>query len=327
MEKKILGIGNALVDIMTMVEDETILTQLKLPKGSMQLVDSKTSAEVSNAAAHLNHSMSSGGSAANTIHGLARLGVQTAFIGHVGKDTTGEFFSEDMKAAGILPVLFKSDTPSGIAHAFVTKDGERTFATYLGAAIELTGNHLQPDLFKGYEYFYIEGYLVQNRDLLRKAITMASQAGLKIAIDLASFNVVDENKDFLNELLNGKIDLVFANEEESKSLTGLSPAQALDYLAGKCEIAIVKVGKEGSLVKRGDETHVIAPVKAKAIDTTGAGDMYAAGFLFGLINGLSLDKAGQIGSVLAGNVIEVVGAKMDQERWDQIGTRVKEIMS
>lgn len=327
MAKKVLGIGNALVDIMIKIDDEAILAQLQLPKGSMQLVDTLRSASVDASTKTLARLMSSGGSAANTIHGLARLGVETAFIGHVGKDETANFFREDMIKAGINPLLFSSETASGIAHAFVTTDGERTFATCLGAAIELSDSHLDEKLFVDYDYFYIEGYLVQNKALLKRAIEMASKAGLKVAIDLASFNVVEEQRDFLNELLKGKIDIVFANEEEAKALTGLTPEAALNSIAERCEIAVVKIGKEGSLIKHNGQTTHIEPIAAKAIDTTGAGDMYASGFLFGISNGLSIDKAGRIGSLLAGNVIEVMGAKMDESRWEKIKQQVAVIMA
>jgi sugar/nucleoside kinase (ribokinase family) len=324
--KKVLGIGNALVDKMIRLDQEDLLQQLELPKGSMQLVDDSRSKRVSEVTAHLSSIQSSGGSAANTIHGLARLGVDTAFIGHVGEDITGKFFKDDMLAAGIKPLLFSSNTPSGVAQAFVTNDGERTFATYLGAAIELSANHLNENLFSGYDYFYIEGYLVQNKELLIKAIDLASKSGSKVAIDLASYNVVEDQKDFLLDLLrSNKINLVFANEEEARALTGLAPREALDFIANHCEIAIVKVGREGSLIKHLDQVYPVEPIKANAIDTTGAGDMYASGFLYGLSNQLSLEKAGKIGSLLAGNVIEVIGAKMSQEQWDSIRKQIREI--
>jgi len=324
--KKVLGIGNALVDNMIRLEDETLLKLLKLPKGSMQLVDTVRSEEVASSSAHLNCTRSSGGSASNTIHGLARLGVETAFIGHVGEDETGEFFKKDMIAAGIKPLLFSSKTASGIAHAFVTADGERTFATCLGAAIELSESHLNEALFAGYDYFYIEGYLIQNKALLKKAIELAAKSGAKVAIDLASYNVVEDQREFLLELLNNKtIDLVFANEEEAKALTGLDPHQALDFIADRCETAIVKTGKEGSLIKQNGKVFPVKAIKANAIDTTGAGDMYAAGFLYGISKQLSLTQAGKIGSLLAGHVIEVVGAKMSQEQWSSIKQKIEQI--
>ena len=198
---KVLGIGNALVDILTMVEDESLMQALKLPKGSMQLVDGHRCNNIALATKGMRQSKASGGSAANTIHGLARLGVETAFIGHVGNDDTGHFFSSDMQQAGIKPLLFRSATPTGIANGLISPDGERTFATYLGAAIELSAAHLDEALFVGYDYLYVEGYLVQNEALLIKAMELAKTAGLKVVLDLASYNVVEENLNFLNEII------------------------------------------------------------------------------------------------------------------------------
>lgn len=322
---KILGMGNALVDIMTSIENDALLDSLKLPKGSMQLVDAETSMAVSQATAKLPKMMASGGSAANTIHGLARLGVQTAFIGTVGADETGDFFFNDMASNNIKPLLNKSTTPSGIAIALVSPDGERTFATHLGAAIELSADNLTPEIFEGYTYFYVEGYLVQNEALLHKALELAKSAGLKIALDLASFNVVEGKKEFLTKMLKQYVDVVFANEEESKSLTGLSPREALDVLAEMCHIAVVKVGEKGSLIKSGSEFIQVGAIRAKALDTTGAGDLYAAGFIYGLVNNFPLDKSGKIGSLLAGHVIEVMGAKMDDTRWNAIHAQLSGI--
>ncbi|MDR0969186.1 MAG: adenosine kinase [Lentimicrobiaceae bacterium] len=322
MEKRILGIGNALVDILIQTENDTILDQLQLPKGSMQLVDSKSSEKVNEKTAHLNRTRACGGSAANTIHGLAKLGVSTGFIGHVGEDETGEFFKKDLLAAGVEPKLFSSTTLSGIAHALVSQDGERTFATHLGAAIELSEKHLTPNLFEGYDYLYVEGYLVANKPLIIKAINLAKEAGLKIVLDLASYNVVEENREFLLNLVKEKVDIVFCNEEEAKALTGKTPQETLDFLAQYTEIAIVKIGKEGSLIKKGGETIRVAAFDVKASDTTGAGDMYAAGFLYGLINGKDLHESGRIGTLLAANVIEVIGAKMDESRWKKIRAQI-----
>lgn len=322
MKKRILGIGNALVDILIQTENDTILDQLQLPKGSMQLVDSEASEKVNKHTAHLKRARACGGSAANTIHGLAKLGVSTGFIGHVGEDETGNFFKNDMLSAGVEPKLFTSQTLSGIALALVSQDGERTFATHLGAAIELSEKHLIPNLFEGYDYLYVEGYLVANKPLITKAIDLAKEAGLKIALDLASYNVVEENREFLLDLIKEKIDIVFCNEEEAKALTGKTPQESLDFLAQYTEIAIVKIGKEGSLIKKGGETIRVAAFDVKASDTTGAGDMYAAGFLYGLINGKDLREAGRIGTLLAANVIEVIGAKMDEPRWKKIRTQI-----
>ena len=315
---KIIGIGNALVDVLTQLESDDLLQVLDLPKGSMQLVDAERSAQIQEKSKQLKKQMASGGSAANTIHGLAKLGVETAFIGSVGKDETGKFFEEDLKASGIRPVLLHSDSPSGIANGMISPDGERTFGTFLGAALDLSADKLKTEHFKGYHMLHVEGYLVQNHDLLEKILQLAKENGLKISLDLASYNVVEDNLEFLRNMVKRYVDIVFANEEEAKAFSGKDPREALDDIANLTDVAVVKVGSQGSMVKQGNQVVHIQPIKANALDTTGAGDLYASGFLYGLINNLGFEKAGYIGSLLSGTVIEVLGAKFGDDKWDEI---------
>ena len=316
--KKILGIGSALVDILTQIPNEQILNELNLPKGSMTYVDAQTSVEIGKKLAHLGNQMASGGSAANTMSGLAQLGVEAGFLSKIGKDEVGEFFAKQMTETHVKPLMLKSNTPSGRVQALVTADGERTFATCLGAAAEMCADDIKPELFDGWDIFYVEGYLVANPTMLRKAIETAKAQGMTIAIDLASYNVVEESRDFLLELINNYVDIVFANEKEAFALTGMEPEAALDYIAERCDIAVVKVGAKGAFVKRGNELVTIPPMKADVVDTTGAGDMWAAGFLAGPIKGEKLQKCGMMGAIVAKNIIEVMGAKMDDERWGKI---------
>jgi len=322
---KVLGIGNALVDILTKLENDQLLEELRLPKGSMQLVDDQTSVHISQKSQHLEKEMASGGSAANTIHGLARLGMETSFIGTVGNDSTGQFFRDDLKASNINPLLFFSETPSGIANAMISKDGERTFGTFLGAAIELAADHLKEEHFGGHNLIHIEGYLVQNHQLMEVIMKKAQSAGLKISLDLASYNVVQDNLDFLRGLVEKYVDIVFANEEEAKAFTGKNPEAAIDEMADMCDVAIVKIGKEGSMIKSGGHLVRIGVTEVMALDTTGAGDLYASGFLFGYLNDMGFEKAGRIGALLAGKVIEGYGAKISSSDWDYIRKRITEL--
>jgi len=322
---KVLGIGNALVDILTKLENDQLLEELRLPKGSMQLVDDQTSVHISQKSQHLEKEMASGGSAANTIHGLARLGMETSFIGTVGNDSTGQFFQNDLKSSNINPVLFFSETPSGIANAMISKDGERTFGTFLGAAIELAADHLKEEHFGGHNLIHIEGYLVQNHQLMEEIMKKAQSAGLKISLDLASYNVVQDNLDFLRGLVEKYVDIVFANEEEAKAFTGKNPEAAIDEIADMCDVAIVKIGKEGSMIKSGGHLVRVGVTEVKALDTTGAGDLYASGFLFGYLNDMGFEKAGRIGALLAGKVIEGYGAKISSSDWDYIRKRITEL--
>jgi sugar/nucleoside kinase (ribokinase family) len=316
--KKTLAMGNALVDILIRVESDAIPEMLSLPKGSMQLVDRQRSATVLEALKNYPKSYAAGGSAANTIHGLAKLGAPTGYIGVVGEDELGGSFVRDLITAGVEPHMIHSREETGRAIALVTPDSERTFATYLGAAIELTASHLNPKIFEKYDLFHIEGYLVQNHELIRKALEIAKAGGLKISLDMASYNVVEANKEFLLGMIERYVDILFANEDEALAFTGEKPEKALDRMADMVDIAVVKTGRNGSLIKRGGETCSIGIIPVVPVDTTGAGDLYASGFLYGLSNGYSLQRCGELGALLAGNVIECMGAKMDGERWEGI---------
>lgn len=316
--KKVLGLGNALVDIVTLLENDTLLNRFNLPKGSMTLVDKTYAQEISDTTDKLTKEIASGGSAANTINGLASLGVDVCFLGKVGNDELGALFAEDMAKNNIHPRLFLGSEPTGRATALISKDSERTFATYLGSAIELTADDLSEEDFEGYHFFHVEGYLVQNNELIEQSMKIAKSKGLTVSLDLASYNVVEDNYDFLHRLVENYVDIVFANEEEAKAFTGEHPEEALNIIAEKSDIAVVKTGSKGSLVKCNGNVVTIDPIKVNSIDTTGAGDMYAAGFLYGLTKGLPLNKCGDIGSLLAGNVIEVLGPKLNKPKWAEL---------
>lgn len=323
--KKILGLGNALVDVLISIENDEILRQLNLPKGSMQLVDESFLSLATEKTNGLKQSIAAGGSAANTINGIANLSVPCSFIGKISNDKFGDYYRDDMVKNGIDPIMLKGKAQTGRATVFISKDSERTFGTYLGAAIEMVPEELTSDMFDGYGYFHVEGYLVQNHDLIRKAMQLAHEKGVKISLDMASYNVVEANRDFLKEMIEKYVDIVFANEEEAKAFTGKTPEESLHEFASMVDIAVVKLGSAGSLIKRGKEAVKVGVIKVNSVDTTGAGDLYAAGFLYGLANELSLDKCGQIGALLSGRVIEFVGPKMDEKTWTEIRKKVKEI--
>ena len=316
--KQILGIGNALVDVMTIINDDGILEKFTLPKGSMQLVDKAKSELVKSETMNFNRNLASGGSAANTIHGLAMLGVKTGFIGSIGKDELGDFFENDMKNAGINTMLSRRNSVTGTAVALISPDSERTFATHLGAAVELEATDLNPEYFIGYDILYLEGYLIFNKSLVERACQIAKAKKMKIVLDLASYNVVELKLDDFKEIVEKYVDIVFANEEEARSFTGMGPEDALTYISKFCEVAVIKVGKEGSWIKSGDVLVKVGSLPVVCKDTTGAGDLYASGFLYGYSNNFDLEKCGMSGSLTAGKVIEIIGARMDEERWNEI---------
>jgi sugar/nucleoside kinase (ribokinase family) len=323
--KKILGIGNALVDIVTYIDDETILKKFELPKGSMQLVDSLKSETIKTGTGSFNKTLASGGSAANTIHGLSLLGVPTGFIGSIGKDETGDFFENDLRNAGVKTYLSRRQSPTGTAVALITPDSERTFATHLGAAVELKAADLNASDFIGYDILYLEGYLIINKPLVVTACKLAKANKMKIALDLASYNVVEAKLSDFKEIVEQFVDIIFANEEEAKAFTGLDAQTAVFRLSELCETAVVKVGSEGSWLKRGEEVIKIGTIPVTLKDTTGAGDLYASGFLYGVAIDDTLENCGLYGAILSGKVIEIPGARLDHTKWDEIKRMITEI--
>ena len=283
---KIIGLGNALVDVLATLKDDTLLDEMGLPKGSMQLIDDAKLQQINAKFSQMKTHLATGGSAGNTILGLACLGAGTGFIGKVGNDHYGDFFRENLRKNNIEDkVLVSEQLPSGVASTFISPDGERTFGTYLGAAASLKAEELSLDMFKGYAYLFIEGYLVQDHEMILHAIELAKEAGKE-------------------------------------------PEEALEIIAKKCSIAIVKVGANGSYIRKGTEEIKVSaiPVK-KVMDTTGAGDYFAAGFLYGLTCGYSLEKCAKIGSILSGNVIQTIGTTISGERWDEIKLNINRILA
>jgi sugar/nucleoside kinase (ribokinase family) len=320
---KIIGIGNALVDVLIKLDSDHFLNEFNLPKGSMQLVEKHFVDMLTLATKSSNPQLTSGGSAANTIHGLARLGMKASYIGKIGDDNYGKIFAEDLIKNKISPVLLNGKDETGRAMTFISPDSERTFATYLGAAVELGADDLNPEYFDGFDLLHLEGYLVFNHDLVDKAIELAKLKGLQISLDLASFNVVDLNREYLIKKIKESVDIVFANEEEAKSLTGEEPEKALYTISTMSKIAVVKIGSKGSMIKRGNEIVKAEAIKANAIDTTGAGDLYASGFLYGLSKEWPLEKCAWLGSLAAGKVVETIGAKISDDGWNEILDNLK----
>ncbi len=324
---KIIGMGNALVDVLVRIDDDSLLEKLHLPKGSMQLIQEDTLSEIRKYTSGMKIHRSTGGSAGNTVCALAALGANPGFIGKVGQDETGAFFGDTLRQRGVNALLATCDLPSGIASTFISTDGERTFGTYLGAAATLRAEDLSRKMFAGYNYLYIEGYLLQDHDLMLRAVQLAKEEGLQVCLDMASYNVVEAERDFFDQLIVKYVEIVFANESEALAYTGKAPHEALEEIASKCSIAVVKTGKEGSLVKKGTEViQLLSCPIDNVLDTTGAGDFYAAGFMYGLTCGYSLEKCVQISTILATAVIQEVGTTLPAKKWDEIKLNIESLL-
>jgi len=313
----VLCIGNAIVDIIARCE-ESFLVDNAIIKGAMNLIDADR--------AELLYSRmgpaieASGGSAGNTAAGVASFGGRAAFFGKVAKDALGEIYAHDIRAQGVAFDTKPLDAPPPTARSmiFVTADGERSMNTYLGACVELGPEDVEQDKAAGAQVTYFEGYLwdpPRAKDAIRLTAKHAHAAGREVSMTLSDSFCVDRYRDeFLFLMRSGTVDIVFANESELKALYQTSSFEAgLEAIRKDCKLAAVTRSELGSVVVRGDETVVVDAIEiGELIDTTGAGDLYAAGFLFGYTTGRSLADCGKLGSLAAGLVIQQVGPRPRQ---------------
>ena len=322
----VTAIGNAIVDVIAQ-SDDAFLDKHKLPKGVMNLIDTET-------AERLYGDMgpgkeASGGSAGNTIAGIAALGGRTAYIGKVAKDQLGDVFTHDMRAVGVTydttPLV--GGLPTARSLIIVTPDAQRTMQTFLGATTQLGPEDVNMSYITGSKVLYLEGYLWDQpraKEAMRNAAMAAQKAGVKVAFTLSdSFCVARYRAEFL-ELVDKHVDILFANEHEILSLYEVeSFDDALQHVRGHCEVAALTRSEKGSVVLRGNEVHVIDAVPGvKVVDTTGAGDAYAAGFLYAYTQGLDLATCGRLGGAMAAQVIAQYGPRADVKDVKALGAKV-----
>ena len=309
----VVGIGNAIVDVIAHAGD-AFLAREGLVKGTTALIDAPRAEalyQMMGPAVEI-----SGGSVGNTMAGLASLGGNGAYIGKVRDDFLGQVYRHDITAAGVRFDTSAATSGPGTARCLilVTPDGQRTMNTYLGACVELGPADIDPDLIAGAEITYLEGYLYdppQAQEALLKAASVAHAAGRKVALSLSDPFCVGRHRDAFRDLVGGHIDILIANEAEICSLYETADfAEAAAAVRGRVAIAALTRSAAGSVILSGSAKHVIATAPVtRVVDTTGAGDLYAAGFLYGLTRGLPLPTCGAIGSLCAAEIISHVGAR------------------
>ena len=316
---RVLGVGSPLLDLLARVE-EPFLEKVPGAKGGMELLAPEVMDRLLEQLAD-EYAVVPGGAAGNTVFGLARLGVPVGMLGKTGKDAYGEIYRSSLvRLGGSESAFFETDQlPTGRCLALITPDGERTMRTFFGASSDLTAEEVETVDFSAYDLVYIEGYQLFHQAMIEAVFRQAKAAGCRIGLDLASFEVVGLFREWLLELLKEYVDLVFANEDEATALLGDKPAeQQARELARFCEIAAVKLGPRGSLIASGDMLcHVPADV-VKAVDTTAAGDLWASGFLFGYLHDRPLSECGRYASMTAREVVQVVGSKIPEQRWEAL---------
>ena len=315
----ILGVGAALMDLLAHVDDET-LTSFAAAKGGMTLVDPATQASLlqrlDGAPAE-----APGGSACNTLVGLARLGRSARFLGRRGTDAVGERLETALASNGLQLALVRGPEATGAVLSCVTPDAQRTMFTSLGAAAAFVPSELDERAFDGVGLLYIEGYLLFNAPLFDALLAIAARRGIPVALDCGSFEVVGIFRDRLNELLGQNAFAIFlANEDESRALTGADPEPSLEWLAQHVETVAVKLGARGALLAQGSRRAVVPAASVpKVLDTTGAGDLWASGFLAGLDQGLDLNACGHLAASVAAEAIQVLGAQIPEAGWRRLG--------
>jgi sugar/nucleoside kinase (ribokinase family) len=316
--KTIAAVGSALVDI-CILEDDTFLAQTGGSKGGMTLVEKDF---IQGALTRTTRTpvVVPGGSACNTILGIGALGSKARFIGKRGNDDLGVLFEKGLINHNVEPLLMQSDTPTGHVLSVITPDAQRSMFTYLGASSETRPEEILTEHFSDCAFVHIEGYLLFNENLMMAALRAAKKAGALISLDLASFTVVEVARDLLNSICKEYVDILIANEDEARAFTGYDDEQmALAELGKRAEIAVLKVGKRGSYITHNGAVFAVKAIGSDtAIDTTGAGDLWAAGFLYGLLKGYSLDKCGEIGSACGYEVCQVMGASIPEAGWNRI---------
>lgn len=313
MQYDVYGVGNALVDIQAQVSDE-LLGTLDFPKGGMTLVDEETQQKVLAAVDGAPITRCAGGSAANTMLGVADLGGVAAYAGKVANDSLGNFCLQDMRRMGVKIEVPPAQGVTGTCVVLITEDAQRTMLTNLGVSQTLGPDDIDESEIARAKFVYIEGYLFtgeSQRQAALRAIELAKQHDVQVAFTVSDPFLIDHYRDEFWELIQGPVDLLFCNLQEARSLTGRDdPVDCAQTIHKHAKFVALTLGPDGSILMQDGQTIPVEGVSVEAIDTTGAGDMYAAGLLYGITNGLTLKQSGHLASHAAARIVTQLGARL-----------------
>lgn len=321
---KIVGIGNALLDILLRLESDDTLVKMGMKKGAMDLIGETQMQAIHQEQKGLKRDEAPGGSVCNTMRALARLGAEVGYIGKIGSDERGAFYEQAVREAGVTPYFIHAEGISGFSTVLISPDGERTMATFLGPAATLSASEIADETLRACDCVYIEGYLISNEALFLPILQRIDKLGVKVALDLSNFNIVNGFRDLLQEVIPRYVRILFSNESEAEAYTGLPAGEAVQKISEQVDISVVTVGKKGALVGSSEGVIAVPAAGGNPVDTTGAGDNFAAGFLYGQSIHASLEQSARMGALLAGHVIETVGPQIPDDRWEQIKLKIKE---
>jgi sugar/nucleoside kinase (ribokinase family) len=319
MQGGVVGIGSALVDELVFVDDRFV-SSFAGSKGGTELISIEELQRLRSAFHNVPNRVP-GGSAANTIFALAALGMPTTLITKIGDDEAGRFYRNHTAAAGVNTAAFKvhNRQKTGTCVSMITPDSQRTMRTFLGAAATMWPEEITNADFADCRHAHIEGYLLFNRDLIIQVLRQARENGCTVSLDLSAPEVVEASHDVLKDLLADYVDIVLANEDEAAAFCGTRDEdKCLKILSEYCPMAVVKLGARGAILQNRGRRFQFPALKVRAIDTTGAGDLWAAGFLYGILNNSSIETAAAIGASAAAAVIQISGASLPTASWNHI---------
>lgn len=312
---EVLGIGTPIIDYLIRVSHDFLA---RLPnKGDSISIDYDEFVKLIRQSRE-EPTLVIGGSTTNTIKGLASLGRSCALFGKIGEDEAGILYRKEIEKLNIIPYLSSSNLPTAQVACLISPDYERTMRSFLGAGAAVKPEDLTPEMFKGVRIVHLEGYLLAYGELLIYAMELAKRAGAKISFDVSSVEITRKHSDALLNIITSYVDILFANEDETLTLTGKSPEQGCIELKNLCEIAVVKMGKLGNWAATRKEKIYQEALDVNTMDSTGAGDLFASGFLHGYLSNLSLEQCSRYGALVASEVVQIIGADIPTTSWKNI---------
>lgn len=318
-EIRVLGLGSPIIDQIFKV-DEDFIKGIEGEKGGSMALDIHTLNSICLKTKQDSPPLP-GGSAANTIIGLSQLGTKCSLVGMIGKDEMGKQYTQRIQNLNVTPLFATSESqPTARVISLVTPDGQRTMRSFLGATSEMSSKNLSADYFKGIHLLHCEGYSLYNENgmLTRKALELAKAEGVRVSIDLASFELVRRYRPLLEDLLKDYVDIVFCNEDEAKEFHQNSIEDVCQYLASLCDIAVLMLGPKGCYVQQGTTRIFVKTNPVQCRDATGAGDLFASGFLHRILRGYSLKECCELGHTLGREIVQVFGAQLPDSKWKEL---------